>query len=117
MYDVQQREYYNARTDIYLSDEDISAWSLRPYHRIPIGRLPDPLPPEYFITWKPNTATKITVVSTDYKFLVDLTKFIERYPKVASESTTITFGEVDICKSSSHTQTSNSQSDASTQTD
>ena len=117
-YDTKQREYYNARTDIYLSQDDILFWTLRPYHLIPIGSLPKPLPPEYFITWKPDTATTITIVSTDYKFLVDLTKFLERYPKVEPESTTITYGEVDNpCKSSCPTPVSNSQSDALTQTD
>lgn len=118
VYDTEQREYYNISTDIYLSQDDISVWSLRPYHLIPIGSLPEPLPSEYFITWKPDTVTKITIVSTDYKFLVDLTKFIERYPKVEPESTTITYGEVDnSCKSSCPTPVSNSQSDVSTQTD
>ena len=41
-------------------------------------------------------STKITVVSSDVKFLVDLTRFIEQYPRVEPESTTISYGEVPL---------------------
>lgn len=48
VYDPLQREYYNCRTDIFLSDDDISFYKLRPYDKI-TSPLPDPLPPSYFI--------------------------------------------------------------------
>jgi hypothetical protein len=50
VYDVQQHEYYNSRTDIFLNDDDISYWKLRPYSLIP-NNLPSPLPPDYFLDW------------------------------------------------------------------
>lgn len=53
VYDPQQREYYNWRTDFFLSDEDISVFKLRPYSQITTP-LPSPLPPDYFTNWEPQ---------------------------------------------------------------
>lgn len=47
VYDQAQREYYNRRTDIYFSEDDISYHKLRPYSSIP-QVLPFPLPNNYF---------------------------------------------------------------------
>jgi len=47
VYDPKQREYYNNRTDIFLTEDDISFLELRPYSLITTP-LPDPLPEDYF---------------------------------------------------------------------
>lgn len=47
VYDPGQREYYNKRTDIFLSEDDISYHKLRPYSSITCP-LPSPLPDNYF---------------------------------------------------------------------
>lgn len=47
VYDPKQREYYNTRTDIFLSLEDIEAFKLKPYSQLPTP-LPKSTPPEYF---------------------------------------------------------------------
>lgn len=47
VYDPKQGEYYNIRTDIFLSDDDIAFHELRPYSEIPYP-LPHPLPEGYF---------------------------------------------------------------------
>lgn len=51
VYDVGQREYYNRKTDIFLTDDDIAYYKLRPYSLITTP-LPDPLPFDYFTRWK-----------------------------------------------------------------
>ena len=51
VYDPKQREYYNAQTDIFLSDDDISYLQLRPYDKITTP-LPEPLPVDYFTRWE-----------------------------------------------------------------
>lgn len=50
IYDSDSREYYNTRTDIFLSEDDISFHKLRPYDKITTP-LPYPLPPNYFTDW------------------------------------------------------------------
>jgi hypothetical protein len=50
VYDPLQKEYYNVRTDIFLTDDDISYHKLRPYDKI-TSPLPDPLPSDYFTKW------------------------------------------------------------------
>ena len=50
VYDPQQKEYYNTKTDIFLSDDDINYHKLRPYANITTP-LPDPLPTNYFKEW------------------------------------------------------------------
>jgi hypothetical protein len=50
VYDPEQREYYNWRTDMFLSEDDISILKLRPYDKITTP-LPNPLPPDYFYYW------------------------------------------------------------------
>jgi hypothetical protein len=47
VYDEDQREYYNKHADIFLSDDDIAYYKLRPYDLITCP-LPKPLPPGYF---------------------------------------------------------------------
>lgn len=47
VYDPDQREYYNTRSDIFLSDDDIVYYKLRPYTLI-VSPLPSPLPENYF---------------------------------------------------------------------
>ena len=51
VYDPLQREYYNHRTDIFLTDDDISFLKLRPYTHI-TNPLPNPLPVDYFTNWE-----------------------------------------------------------------
>lgn len=51
VYDPLQREYYNIRTDIFLSDDDIKCYKLRPYDKI-TSPLPNPLPQDYFVKWE-----------------------------------------------------------------
>ena len=51
VYDPLQKEYYNIRTDIFLSDDDISYCKLRPYDKI-TSPLPSPLPQDYFTKWE-----------------------------------------------------------------
>jgi hypothetical protein len=48
VYDTLQKEYYNTRTDIFLSDDDITYLKLRPYSKI-VSPLPNPLPENYFV--------------------------------------------------------------------
>lgn len=50
VYDSLQREYYNIHTDIFLSDDDIAFYKLRPYTHI-TSPLPNPLPKDYFKNW------------------------------------------------------------------
>jgi len=50
VYDPAQREYYNKRTDIFLNDDDISFYKLRPYTHL-VCPLPSPLPTNYFTDW------------------------------------------------------------------
>lgn len=50
VYDSLQREYYNNQTDIFLSDDDVNFYNLRPYSEI-TSPLPSPLPDNYF-QWK-----------------------------------------------------------------
>lgn len=50
VYDSSQKEYYNTRTDIFLTDDDINFHHLRPYDKITTP-LPDPLPENYFKEW------------------------------------------------------------------
>lgn len=50
VYDPAQREYYNTRSDIFLCEDDIKFYKLRPYSHIQIP-LPKPLPPDYFSKW------------------------------------------------------------------
>lgn len=47
VYDVTAKEYYNTKTDIFLSDDDIAFHKLRPYSDI-VSPLPEPLPENYF---------------------------------------------------------------------
>ena len=47
VYDPLQREYYNSRIDIFLTDDDTSFHKLRPYDKITTP-LPSPLPADYF---------------------------------------------------------------------
>ena len=51
VYDTVEREYYNTSTDIFLSEDDITAFALRPYSSI-TSPLPTPLPSDYFTNWK-----------------------------------------------------------------
>jgi len=50
VYDVESKEYYDKRTDIFLTEEEINYWLLRPYSLI-TNPLPHPLPPDYFTEW------------------------------------------------------------------
>lgn len=50
VYDPLQREYYNNHNDIFLSDEDVDFYKLRPYDKI-TSPLPTPLPDDYFTNW------------------------------------------------------------------
>ena len=52
VYDSDSREYYNVRTDIFLSDDDIAYHKLRPYTHI-TSPLPVPLPENYWLDWTP----------------------------------------------------------------
>lgn len=47
VYDPQQREYYNIKSDIFLTEDDISYHKLKPYSEI-TSPLPNPLPTDYF---------------------------------------------------------------------
>jgi len=47
VYDPGQREYYNVRLDLFLTEDDISFHNLKPYSEITCP-LPVPLPTEYF---------------------------------------------------------------------
>lgn len=47
VYDRVLREYYNRTTDIFLCDDDIKFYKLKPLSEIPIV-LPKPLPDNYF---------------------------------------------------------------------
>ena len=51
IYDSDSHEYYNPRTDIFLSEDDIMFYSLRPYSQIDCP-LPSPIPSDYFTNWK-----------------------------------------------------------------
>jgi len=53
VYDPLQREYYNCRTDIFLTDDDIMFYKLRPYDKITTP-LPNPLPVDYFVKLEDN---------------------------------------------------------------
>lgn len=50
VYDPSQKEYYNNRIDIFLTEDDISFHKLRPYDKI-TSPLPSPLPSDYFTNW------------------------------------------------------------------
>ena len=57
VYDPQQREYYNTRSDIFLTEDDISYYKLRPYTQI-TSPLPKPLPTDYFTNFSLIDALK-----------------------------------------------------------
>lgn len=57
VYDPQQREYYNTRSDIFLCEDDISYYKLRPYTQI-TSPLPKPLPKDYFTNFNLVDALK-----------------------------------------------------------
>lgn len=50
VYDTKQHEYYNIESDIFLAEDDIKFYKLRPYSKI-INPLPVPLPKNYFTRW------------------------------------------------------------------
>ena len=54
VYDPLQMEYYNTKSDLFLSDDDIAFHKLRPHSEIPTP-LPSPLPEKYFVEWKAPT--------------------------------------------------------------
>jgi hypothetical protein len=51
VYDPSQREYYNCITDIFLTQDDISFYKLRPDSKI-TSPIPYPLPEDYFTNWE-----------------------------------------------------------------
>jgi hypothetical protein len=50
IYDSVELEYYNIKTDIFLSDDDIAYHKLHPYTHI-TSPLPSPTPENYFTDW------------------------------------------------------------------
>lgn len=54
VYDPDQREYYNCRTDIFLTEDDIAFHKLRPLSQITCP-LPSPLPEGYFTLTKESS--------------------------------------------------------------
>lgn len=47
VFNEQDREYYNNKSDLYLTEDDISFHGLKPYDQIPLP-LPYPLPDNFF---------------------------------------------------------------------
>ena len=50
VYDSIEMEYYNTKTDIFLEDDDIKFYKLRPYEKLD-SILPNPLPADYFFNF------------------------------------------------------------------
>jgi hypothetical protein len=57
VYDTDQREYYYKNKDLFLEDDDIKFYKLRPYSHITVT-LPHPLPENYFREWDENPLEK-----------------------------------------------------------
>ena len=51
VYDSIEMGYYNIKTDIFLCDDDIKFYKLRPYDKLD-SVLPNPLPADYFFNWE-----------------------------------------------------------------
>ena len=110
-YDTDERQYYNAKTDIYLDNEDLFYNKLRPTELI--DTLPSPQDDTYFTKWHRGEAIKA-------KTLIAIGKINRIYPttNIYDEPAERLAEEIVlICKSLCPTQTWSSQSDASTQTD
>ena len=50
VYDSIEHEYYNIRGDLFLTEDDIKFYKLRPYSHITTP-LPTPLPENYWLDW------------------------------------------------------------------
>lgn len=110
-FDTDERQYYNARTDIYFDDQDIFYNKLRPIELI--NTLPSPQEEDYFTKWHRGEVIKEKALDAIHKIgRIYLTTNIYDEPaeRLAEEI-------VLICKSLCPTQAWSSQSNASTQTD
>jgi hypothetical protein len=104
-YDTDERQYYNAKTDIYLANEDVFYNKLRP-----IELIDTPLNPQddtYFTRWHRGESIKTKALEAINK----ITRLSDQPAERLAEEIVL------ICKSLCPTQTWSSPSDASTQTD
>lgn len=110
-YDTIEGQYYNARTDIYLNDDDIFHHKLRPTELIVIT--PIPQDDDYFVSWHRGESIKMRVLDA-------IGKITSIYPtaNIYNEPAERLAEEIVlICKSLCPTRTWSSQSDASVQQD
>lgn len=111
-FDTEERQYYNARTDIYFDNDDILHHKLRPIElvdAIPILQGDD----YYFTNWDRSQSIKS-------KTLEAIGKINSIYPTASiydEPAERLAEEIVLICKSLCPTRTWSSQSDVSTQTD
>lgn len=110
-YDTSERQYYNARTDIYFDDEDIFYHKLRPIELIDTP--PNPQDDTYFTRWHRGESIKAKALEAIGKInrIYPTTNIYDEPAERLAEEIVL------ICKSLCPTQTWSSQSDASTQTD
>lgn len=109
-YDTIEGQYYNARTDIYLCEDDVLHHKLRPIELVDIST---PYSNDYFLVWSRegsirNSITSILHQARTAHALTQLSNDV--IDRIALEVTL-------KCKSLCPTQIWSSQSDASIQTD
>lgn len=109
-FDTEEKQYYNARTDIYMDNEDILYNNLRP---IELVNIPIPEIEDYFLTWHRGDSIKMKVLDTIGKInrIYSTANIYDEPAEILAEEVVL------ICKSLCPIQTWSSQSDASTQTD
>lgn len=109
-YDTDERQYYNAKTDIYLDNEDICYNKLRPTELIDSSKVNEDY---YFTKWHRGESIKAKALEAIGKInrIYPTTNIYDEPAERLAEEIVL------ICKSLCPTQTWSSQSDASTQTD
>lgn len=110
-FDTDENQYYNARTDIYLSEDDILAWSLRPIELIESS--PIPQEPDYFTRWNRSDSIKQAILK-NIRVINRIYPTVNLYDEPAER---LAEGIAELCKSLCPTQIWSSQSDASDQQD
>jgi len=109
-YDTDERQYYNAKTDIYLDNEDICYNKLRPTELIDSSKVNEDY---YFTKWHRGESIKakaLEAIGKINRIYPTANMYDEPAERLAEEI-------VLICKYLCPTQTWSSPSDASTQTD
>ena len=113
-FDTDEKQYYNARTDIYLSQDDILCYKLRPIELI---GLIDPtinnLQGNFFTVWDRSNTIRDKVLDA-------ITRISRIYPSTNiydEPAERLALEVTGICKSLCPTQTWSSQSDVSAQQD